>query len=182
MRKNTNEKLEKISQIPELPGSAFNNIFLNRLEQNKVKDMKNLQEYIAKQYTSIMANIAGYCVDVKGKPPCRFCVVGLGSLARQEITPYSDFEHIIVLENKKDFQQDIEYFKWFSIIFYIIIINVQETIIPSLMIESLNGKLSVFKNGFFDTITTRGISFDGVMPHACKHPLGRVTLTKDKPW
>ena len=30
-----------------------------------------------------------------GEAPCEYAIVGMGSLAREEITAYSDFEHII---------------------------------------------------------------------------------------
>jgi len=37
------------------------------------------------------------------------------------------------------------------------------------------------ETGFFDAYTKSGISFDGMMPHACKSPLGRPP-TENKPW
>ena len=152
-------------------------------ESNKIEAIKSNQIEIAKDYTNIMANLAKYCESIMGRPPCKFVIVGLGSLARKEITPYSDFEHIIVLEemsNKTASNQNmLDYFRWFSVIFQIIVINLQETILPSVVIEGLN---SPNDNWFFDRITKRGISFDGMLPHACKFPLGRIKYTKNKQW
>ena len=34
------------------------------------------------------------------EPPCKYCVVGLGSIARDEAGPYPDFDNIIVVERK----------------------------------------------------------------------------------
>lgn len=34
------------------------------------------------------------------EPPCRYCVVGLGSLARDEAGPYPDFDNIIIVEHR----------------------------------------------------------------------------------
>jgi len=56
----------------------------------------------------------------------------------------------------------------------------QETIIPSLNIKSLNDEYSSLGNWYFDAHTPRGISFDGMMIHACKFPLGRTEITKAK--
>jgi len=49
-----------------------------------------------------------------------------------------------------------------------------------LNIEYLNDKEGRLRNWFYDVITPRGISFDSMMPHACKFPLGRQQLTKNK--
>ena len=165
-------------------------------EQEKINHIKNLQKKITDRYTKIMAELSEDCENVMGKPPCKFTVVGMGSLAREEITPYSDFEHIIVLEElseqgkgkkseeekKKEKENVLNYFRWFSVIFQTVVLNLQETILPSVSIFSLNDKKSNYGNWFHDAITTRGISFDGRMPHACKFPLGRQEFTKKKPW
>ena len=63
-----------------------------------------------------------------------------------------------------------------------IILNLQKTIVPSLNVSSLNDKDSPLGDWYYDAITTRGVSFDGMMAHACKFPLGRQQCTKDKPF
>ena len=78
----------------------------------------------------------------------------------------------------------MNYFRWFSVIFQIVVINLKETILPSLAIPSLNDFYGE-ANGeswFFDYITPCGVLFDGMMPHACKFPAGRQKPTRNKPW
>ena len=158
---------------------------IEELENVKIKTIRNLQEKIAKDYKHIMAEILQYCETVMGNTPCKFTLVGMGSLARNEITPYSDFEHIIVLEEncqqRSDYEKVLEYFRWLSVIFQIIVINLQETIVPSVDIDCFKTtETGKHENWFYDEITTRGISFDGMMPHACKFPLGQKVLSDEK--
>ena len=150
------------------------------LSKAKTTAIQKLNKLIAHKYTQIMAELSKFCEDVMGKPPCDYAVVGMGSLAREEITAYSDFEHIILLFDDKNCKSNLEYFKWFSVIFHIVVLNVQETIVPSLNIVSLNDNKSCLGDWFYDDVTPRGISFDGMMPHACKFPLGRQQHTKNK--
>ena len=62
-----------------------------------------------------MAELSKYCETVMGDSSCKFLVVGMGSLARKEITPYSDFEHVIALENdtntRSDYESILNYFR-----------------------------------------------------------------------
>ncbi|XP_076823996.1 uncharacterized protein LOC143470037 [Clavelina lepadiformis] len=157
-----------------------------RLEVKKIHDIKLIQEEITQKYGDVMRYIAEKCIEIMGKKPCEFCIAAMGSLARSEVTPYSDFEHIILLEEgvkkRKKQEKVLEYFRWFSVIFNIIVINLKETIIPSVAIPSLNDVTKKGGDWFFDSYTTRGISFDGMMPFACKFPLGRAEKTKNKPW
>ena len=148
--------------------------------QKKTTAIQLINKSIAHKYELIMAEISQYCEQVMGKPPCQYAIVGMGSLAREEITPYSDFEHIILLCDDNNYILYLEYFKWFSVIFHIVVLNVRETIVPSLNIASFNGNESSLRNWFYDDVTPRGISFDGMMPHACKFPLGRQQHTNNK--
>ena len=167
--------LKEIKLIPENASREE----LHSLEKSKILFVRNLQNQITDNYLEIMQTLARFSEEVMGKAPCGFALVGMGSLARREITPFSDFENIILLDNavRKDesYENTLNYFRWFSVIFQIVLINIQETIVPSVAIGSLS-------DWFFDDITPRGISFDGLMPHACKFPLGRQQLTGKKPW
>ena len=178
MRNEVNQELEHMKMSETMCKTK------EEIENIKIKTIRNLQEKIAKDYKHIMADILHYCETVMGNTPCRFVVVGMESLARKEITPYSDFEHIIVLEEncqqKPDYEKVLKYFRWLSVIFQIIVINLQETIVPSVDIDCFKTTENKKKKcWFYDEITTRGISFDGMMPHACKFPLGQKVLSDE---
>ena len=163
------------------PLSPSSNDFQKHMSQS-ISACRELNKTIADQYKQIMADISQFCENVMGKPPCDYAIAGMGSLARAEITPYSDFGHIILLYDTDNYKCHLDYFRWFSAIFHVIILNVRETIIPSLNVNSLNDKNSRLGDWYYDAITPRGISFDGFMPHACKFPLGRTQHTKLKPF
>ena len=167
------------TKVPRISNNASRKKIQKRNAQ-KVAAIQQINKTIADTYKSIMADLSCFCEDVMGKAPCKFAVVGMGSLAREEITAYSDFEHVILLPNSENYKMHLEYFKWFSTIFHIIVLNIEESIIPSLNIRSLNSRKSLLGDWYYDTITPRGISFDGMMPHACKFPLGRQQHTQNK--
>ena len=182
MRSKVNKKLLLIKPIHhDLHDESSE---LNEAEKNKIAVIKQLQSEIADYYTKIMVKVATYCEQKMGKSPCSFAIAGMGSLARKEITPFSDFEHIILLKDsaktRKDYGDILRYFRWFSLLFHVVLINLRETIIPSVAISSLNDKSGILGDWFHDKFTTRGISFDGMMSHACKFPLGRRQLTERK--
>ena len=153
-----------------------------KLMSQKISASRELNNTIADKYKQVMADVSQFCENVMGNPPCEYAIAGMGSLARAEITPYSDFEHIILLFDSDNYICHLEYFRWFSMIFHVIILNLRETIIPSLNVNSLNDENCKLGNWYYDAVTPRGISFDGFMPHACKFPLGRTQHTKLKPF
>ena len=177
-----------LNEIPILHCSGLSFDELTQQEKHKIDCIENLQETISTEYKSLMNQIGSICVDVLGSAPlsCRFALVGMGSLARKDVTPYSDFECIIVLEEgiqlHPDYEEILEYFRWFAVIFQIIVITLGETLLPSVAIPCLNDFYVDGGDWFYDDFTPSGISFDGYMPHACKTPLGRQLPTENKPW
>ena len=172
----------------QLATSPSRNVYasLNEYEMKKIEFVSNLQNHITADYLKLMRSISNQSILIMGDAPCHFCHAALGSLARKEVTPFSDFESIILLQ--EGVQQSIaypnylDYFRWFTVILQIIILNFGETIIPSVAIPSLNDYITENGDWFFDIYTPRGISFDGLMPHASKTPLGRQQQTNKKPW
>ena len=156
-------------------------------EEDYVKIIKLLQKKLSADYKHIMSYISHQCIAVMGTPPCKYALVGMGSLARDEITPFSDFEHVLALdnhceENLESLNALKEYFRWYSVIFHIIVINLRETDLYSVCIPSLNDHSNPATNWFYDSFTRQGISFDGMMPHACHFPLGKTQKTDKQPW
>ena len=148
----------------------------------KISLIQRINQMIALKYKQIMADLGQFCENTLGTAPCDYAIAGMGSLARTEITPYSDFEHVILLFDDRNYESYLEYFRWYSVIFHTVILNLQETIIPSLNIKTFNDKNFVLGDWYYDACTPRGISFDGMMPHASKFPLGRVQHTENKPF
>ena len=93
------EKIQKLRNFvnQKIFKDTDKNLLLNQ-EQEKIDQIKHLQNEITQNYIQIMADLSHYCEEVMGEAPCKFTVIGMGSLARKEITPYSDFEHIVILE------------------------------------------------------------------------------------
>ena len=179
MRSRVNENLNKVEKIPN--GSkdpAKIQLYVNQVQF--------LQNGLSEDYKRIMADISNKCIKIMGQHPCGYALLGMGSLARNEITPYSDFEHIITLENynvtAEELDQCKEYFRWYSTIFHIIVINLQETDLYSVCVPCLNDHTKESGNWFYDRFTHPGISFDGMMPHACHFPLGKTQETPELPW
>ncbi|CAK8673162.1 unnamed protein product [Clavelina lepadiformis] len=180
MRKETNESLQQVKNIPY-------DVTIDeqkKLQEEKIANLKTIQAQITENYKNMMKFVSNECDKIMGNSPCRYSITGMGSLARCEITPYSDFEHIILLEEgvqeKDNYPQVLDYFRWFSIIFQTIIINLQETIIPSVAVLNFKHVTNSGEKEFFDAFTKRGISFDFIRPYACHFPLGRMEKTERK--
>ncbi|XP_076824519.1 uncharacterized protein LOC143470342 isoform X3 [Clavelina lepadiformis] len=156
------------------------------LEKEKTANMKAIQTQVTQKYKNMMIFVSRKCEKIMGVSPCKYSVTGLGSIARSEITPYSDFEHIILLEEgvqiKEKYGKVLEYFRWFSVIFHVIILNLQETIVPCVGIPSMIDKNKIDGTSWFFDTSRSGISFDGMKVYACKMPLGRMEETPKKPW
>ena len=139
-------------------------------------------------YQAINARLIAFTADLwekalalTGVAPCESCLLGLGSLVRQEATPYSDIECVLLIE--KDTLANRLYFRKAVVMFHGLTLSLGETILPSLSIPALHGGSDKTLKDFYDNgyYIKRGYSLDGLMGHASKVPLGRLTLPK-MPW
>ena len=178
MREFTEHQLSLLEKIPDESGEK-----LKSLKKSKVKKVMWIQKEVSLKYKNIMKIVANKCVNVFESMKSNFALVAMGSLARSEVTPYSDFENVILLSDKDHKKEVFEHFRWFAVVFQIVLVNLRETILPSIAIPTLNYFLDGMhpeQNWFYDKFTRRGISFDGLMPYASKGPLGRPFKTEKR--
>lgn len=152
-------------------------ISAHQLWLERAQRVKELYEYINKEYKAFISDLIKECKNILGPAPCQYAVIGLGSLSGGIATPYSDFEWGILIEENKDSNLNKQYFKSLTNLLYIKMLNLGETILPSMAIKSINNFYSedqLEDNWFFDDIAPRGLAFDGLMPGACKWPLGNM--------
>ena len=181
------ESLEKIRESCKSKVSALDDMALLdpakrdiSIEEKRAKQLQELYEDISKLMKDLITCMVEDCMQIMSSPPCKFSILGLGSTAREEATPYSDLEFCILVEENTDAVQ--QYFTNFANLLHLKVVELGETILPSLGIRSLNDFYSGnSKDDWFYDDGRKGFSFDGAMPWASKTPKGRDE-TLNKPW
>jgi tetratricopeptide (TPR) repeat protein/sulfur relay (sulfurtransferase) complex TusBCD TusD component (DsrE family) len=149
---------------------------LKELEEIKEKDEKlyinktaGLFKTIASGMEQYLAGLYKEAESIIGAAPCKYTVIGFGSMALRQTTPYSDLECAILTENDNYRQSGNQltrnYFKNLSHLVHFMIINLGETIIPT---SRYGFDLSEF--------IPQAVNFD----LGGKTPLGRIE--QDKPY
>ena len=141
--------------------------------ENEIDFIRQIYIQLHNKLRDYIKSLLGDCYKTLGNSPCKFAIVGLGSFARKEMTPYSDLEFMILLEEGQDTDKNKDYFRHLTNLLHLKVINLGETILPAMAIDALNPAYRPADWIFFDDINRRGFAFDGAMPQACKTPLGK---------
>ena len=129
-----------------------------------IEGTKNLFFDIAEQIKPLLARLYRESEALLGPPPCKYAIMGLGSIALQQTTPYSDLEFAILMEDAPDedtAEERRNYFRKLTHLVHFRVINLGETVLP----------FSDYKISL-DHLGRKGLNFD----LGGKTPLGR----KDK--
>ena len=94
MRDDAKSELKKSENIPENAEGDE----LRQLEESKIARIQKIMEKVTNDFKAIMKGIDEFCSDIMGESPCDYALAGMGSLARGDVTPYSDFQSLIVLQ------------------------------------------------------------------------------------
>lgn len=111
----------KIEEIEALRKNSKTDKYIKKTEETFTAIAGEMKHYLEKLYLE-----AEKIAEVL---PCAYALIGLGSLALQQITPYSDLEFAILIET--DNKENRLYFKNLSELVHFWVINLGETIIPT---------------------------------------------------
>jgi predicted nucleotidyltransferase len=70
--------------------------------KDETEEIERLSHTISVRMKQFLATIINECLELLGTPPCDHEVIVFGSLARNEMTPYSDFEWAILTNSEEE--------------------------------------------------------------------------------
>jgi len=170
VRKQLDPLAEELTRISKASAKVKTHEERVKVEAGWSQQMQALFVAITSKMKSFVRGLLQECIHTLGNPPCEYAMLGFGSFARGEVTPYSDLEFGFLLPEGKATEQNTQYFRDLTRLLYLKVINLGETILPAMAIPSLQ------QVNFYDAIVPRGFAFDGQMSRACKTPLGKKTI------
>lgn len=115
------EEKGKIEQYQEALGPIREKV-RQALEE---KPIREVLETLTDSYKKLFAKIIEHSITLLGKPPTNYAFIGLGSMARGEMCPYSDIEFIILVNEANE--TTLPYFEKLCKLIQLKNINIGET-------------------------------------------------------
>jgi predicted nucleotidyltransferase len=105
--KNLRNEVKKSLESMECRRSSKNTESVNKCDvrqmlKDETEEIERLSDTISVGMKQFLAAIINECLELLGTPPCDHEVIVLGSLARNEMTPYSDFEWAILTNSEEE--------------------------------------------------------------------------------
>ncbi|XP_012564572.2 uncharacterized protein LOC105848879 [Hydra vulgaris] len=135
LRKITDQELQKVESYYQKAKTSGQEE-KQQYQELYVNTARELFEYTATEMKKFLAKLYSDCEkEMPTAPPCTYALIGLGSMALQQMTPYSDLEFSILTENE-DYKHSSDpkirqYFKNLSHLVNFKVINLGESIIPT---------------------------------------------------
>ena len=105
--KNLRNEIKQSLESMESRRSSKNHESLNKCDvrqmlKDETEEIERLSDTISVRMKQFLAAIINECLELLGTPPCDHEVIVFGSLARNEMTPYSDFEWAILTNSEEE--------------------------------------------------------------------------------
>lgn len=175
-----NQYKEELDDVREMTKGELLSIEHLKLEQiakraNGVEEIykNSCNFFINENNNGLVQRLLNDCYEQLGLPPCEYSILGLGSLAVGSMTPWSDLEFAVLIDQDKPEYK--EYFRNLTKLLWIKVINFGETPLSAVGIRCLNNYASGKEadDWFADDVIEKAFRFDPVYEDACKSPLGR---------
>ena len=101
-------------------------VYLKEFVSNK--PILGIVKHLTASYKKLLGTLILDSQFLLGNPPVQWACIGMGSMARGEMCPYSDLEFAFLVEKKTE--KNLEYFRTLSQLVELRIINIGETTFP----------------------------------------------------
>lgn len=149
LREDAHTRVNQLEGFVNMPGSSEEQLLG---EAAYIDGSRALFADIAKGIQEFVARIFEESEQELGPVQCKYTVMGLGSMALKQMTPYSDLEFAILMEEAEDeatSAADRAYLRQITHLVHFRVINLGETVIPK-------SKYGIS----LDHLSRRGFSFD----------------------
>ncbi len=144
--------------------------------KERVLTMQSIYQTVSQRLKALLIDIiaesvADYHMLTKQHPPCGYTFIALGSLAREAITPYSDLEFGLLIEDKKNKDSNEKnkiYFRNLCRLINLKLLALGET--PA---NILNIKMPKVDGKAILNPIPKGLCFDACVDGGYKNPLGK---------